>query len=94
MPGAEDSYGEHYDRVMREAFGERRIHIVTERVPARSIKIGDYVMYLPLEITEGANIDPQMAQVLTVTPQGEMLNINTTLGMMYLRRTEAIQVVA
>jgi hypothetical protein len=35
-----------------------------------------------------------MAQVLTVTPQGEMLNINTTLGMMYLRRTEAIQVVA
>lgn len=91
---AEENYGEFYEQQMRKAFGERRIHIVTERVPARTLKDGDYVMYLPLEITEGTDLDPQMARVTSVERHGMMFTINTTLGKMFIRDGEAVQVVA
>ena len=90
----EEDYGECYEEQMRKAFGERRIHIVTERVPARSLRDGMFVMYLPLEITEGADMDPQMAQVVSIERHNQMFTINTTLGKMFIKDGEAIQVVA
>lgn len=93
MP-AEEDFTEAYDAQMRKAFGERRIHIVTERVRVDTVNDGDYVMYLPLEITEGADMDPVVARVLSTELHSEMWTINTTEGKMHIRRGEVIQVVA
>lgn len=90
-----DEWGKMYELKMREQHGASRIHVDTMRLGPEHINIGDWVMFLPLEITEGASMLPQMAKVLTMqwTP-GDVCILTTEQGVLQLRRQDLIEVVA
>lgn len=88
-----ESFGEHYQRVMREEFGERRVHVMSEWALPGSVVIGQWVMYLPLEITEGMNMTPRLTQVTDINFSDGSFKIMTKDGIMVLRPNDKIQVV-
>lgn len=89
-----ESFGEWYAARMREEFGNRRVHVMSREIDPRNLQIGQYVMYLPLEITESLEIMPRLARCTKVEAENNGYTVQTELGIMFFKAGEKIQVVA
>lgn len=90
---AESDFGEHYESHMQEFYGDGRIHVSAAWRDPRMVKKGEFVMYLPLEITEGANMIPRIAKVTKAYHEKGTFIIVTHLGVMTFRQEDKVQVV-
>jgi hypothetical protein len=89
-----DTFGETYGQLMRQIYGDSRIHVSTAVIRPHEVQQGMYVMYLPLEITEGEDMIPRVAQVTRVLHERGEIRVITTLGVMIFRPGEEVTVVA
>lgn len=91
----QDLWQKIYAARMKTAIVAGRIHVSTVKLPPAAISVGDWIMYLPLEITESADMLPQMARVEAIywTPY-EVCQITTEQGMVQLRKNDTIEVVS
>lgn len=85
-------FGEWY-REKIQKLGNQRVHIDVGWANPEDVLIGEYVMYLPIEITEGADLPPRVAKVTRKDRMGDDIHITTEEGMMIFRPGDTIQVI-
>lgn len=91
----QDLWQKVYAARMKDAVSAGRVHVSTVKLPPAGISVGDWIMYLPLEISEAADMLPQMARVEAIfwTPS-DICQITTEQGMVQLRKQDTIEVVS
>lgn len=94
LTGSEQEFPERYESACRQWFGKSRIHIQTAWRKPFNLRIGDHVMYLPLEVTEQYDMVPRMAQVRRIINGNDSkIHITTNLGVMVFGKDDQVQVV-
>lgn len=86
MSGFEESY-----RRSLESTSDGQISMSCVWKKADELYLGEWVLYLPIEITEGLNIAPKVALVQQIRLVAGRYEIRTSKGVMFITDREMIQ---
>lgn len=76
-----------------DEWGESRVHVETIWKKPTELYVGEWAMYLPIEVTEQMGMVPRMSRITRIHFQNGDYIIATELGIMVIKAHQMIQVV-
>lgn len=86
------SYGTVYKEIL-DSWSDGRMQIATGWKKIEETEIGEWVIFLRMDIVEGMPPDPQMAKIEAKYIRNDLWQISTSLGSMWFNPDEMVQVV-